>query len=170
MELLSTLGFDGSYFILGLLAGELLLFILLLVMIVKHSNLRKKYNEFMKGADGSSLESTILARFGEVDKLKMDYKTVRSNIDSMKENLLIAFQKSAIVKYDAFKEMGGKLSFSLCLLDDNNDGIILTSMHSSREGCYTYVKEIIKGESFVILSEEEKEALTEAKNKKNYMG
>ncbi len=71
----------------------------------------------------------------------------------------------AVIKYDAFQEMGGKLSFSLCMLDETNNGFIITSMHSTREGCYTYVKEIIKGESFVLLSEEEKEALDEAKNK-----
>ena len=70
------------------------------------------------------------------------------------------------MKYDAFKEMGGKLSFSLCLLDDENNGFILTSMHT-REGCYTYVKEIIKGESFVVLATEERRALEEAKNKRN---
>ena len=51
------------------------------------------------------------------------------------------------------------------MLDETNNGFIITSMHSTREGCYTYVKEIIKGESFVLLSEEEKEALDEAKNK-----
>ena len=123
----------------------------------------------MQGADGTSLESSILTRFQEIDKLKTDSRHIMSTLDKVKENLLIAYQKVGMVKYDAFKEMGGKLSFSLCLLDDNNDGFILTSMHSSREGCYTYIKEIIKGESFVILSEEEKQALKEAVNKKNYM-
>ena len=44
----------------------------------------------------------------------------------------------------------------------------MTSMHT-REGSYTYIKEIIKGESFVILAEEERSALEEAKNKKNFM-
>ena len=52
------------------------------------------------------------------------------------------------------------------MLNDKNDGFIINSMHSTREGCYTYVKEIIKGESFVILAEEEKEALEMALNSK----
>jgi hypothetical protein len=42
-------------------------------------------------------------------------------------------------------------------------------MHSSREGCYTYIKEVIKGESFVQLADEEKQALDEAKNSRKYM-
>lgn len=63
-----------------------------------------------------------------------------------------------MVKYDAFNEMGGKLSFSLALLDQKNDGFIINAMHS-REGCYTYIKEIIDGNSVIVLAEEEKEAL-----------
>ena len=63
-----------------------------------------------------------------------------------------------MVKYDAFHEMGGKLSFSLALLDQKNDGFIINAMHS-REGCYTYIKEILNGNSIIVLAEEEKEAL-----------
>ena len=59
--------------------------------------------------------------------------------------------------------MGGKLSFSVALLDDNNDGFIINAMHS-REGCYTYIKEIVKGESYIILGDEEKQALEIALN------
>ena len=68
------------------------------------------------------------------------------------------FQKVGLVKYDAFHEMGGKLSFSLVLLNEMNDGFVLNAMHS-REGCYTYIKEIVSGNSIIVLSEEEKEAL-----------
>ena len=65
------------------------------------------------------------------------------------------------MKYDAFNEMGGKLSFAIAMLDGNNSGWIINAMHS-REGCYTYIKEIIKGESYIELSEEEAEALDKA--------
>ena len=68
-----------------------------------------------------------------------------------------------IVKYDAFKEMGGNLSFTLCLLDDMNTGFILNTMHG-RDSSYTYIKEIIKGEAYATLGEEEKEALDKAIN------
>ena len=77
-------------------------------------------------------------------------------------------QKCGIVKYDAFNEMGGKLSFALALLDSDNTGWIMNAMHS-REGCYTYVKEILKGESYVELSEEEAEALDRAIYSEDYM-
>jgi len=136
------------------------------ILLVKVSSLTKKYNAFMKGSDGHTLESTILTRFREIDILKEESKYTSEKLNITCETLITAYQKIGIVKYDAFKEMGGKLSFSLCLLDDENNGFILTSMHT-REGCYTYVKEIIKGESFVVLAAEERKALDEAKNKRS---
>jgi hypothetical protein len=75
--------------------------------------------------------------------------------------MLSNFQKVGILKYDAFHEMGGKLSFALTLLDGNDSGYINNSMHS-REGCYNYIKEIVKGESYIELSEEEMESLEKA--------
>ena len=68
------------------------------------------------------------------------------------------------MKYDAFNEMGGKLSFALVLLDKENNGFVMNAMHS-REGCYTYIKEIINGESFIALGNEEQEALDKALGK-----
>ena len=129
-----------------------------IILLVKIGKLTKKYNAFMKGSDGHTLESTILNRFKEIDILKDETNYISEKLNIACETLVTAYQKIGIVKYDAFKEMGGKLSFSLCLLDDENNGFILTSMHT-REGCYTYVKEIIKGESFVVLATEERRAL-----------
>jgi len=135
-----------------------------IILMVKVISLTKKYKLFMKGSDGLSMESAILSRFREIDILKEESKYTSEKLNIACETLITAYQKIGIVKYDAFKEMGGKLSFSLCLLDDENNGFILTSMHT-REGCYTYVKEIIKGESFVVLATEERRALEEAKNR-----
>ena len=70
----------------------------------------------------------------------------------------MVYQKMGLVKYDAFQEMGGKLSFSLAMLDGRNNGHIINAMHT-REGCYTYIKEIIDGNSIIVLSKEEQEAL-----------
>lgn len=168
MKIFDIIGIEIDYIVLALIVMVLISIILAIVVLRKIGKLKKKYELFMKGSDGSNLESTILKRFKEIDNLKDDTTKLKSEITRISETLLTAYQKCSIVKYDAFKEMGGKLSFSMCLLDDNDYGVIITSMHSSREGCYTYVKEIIKGESFVLLSEEEKQALEEAKNKKNY--
>ena len=168
MKLFESLGIDGSYLVLGAFVGILVLFILLLVCLSKLSKMNKKYNAFMKGADGENLEATVLQRFREIDQLNEATGYLSEKLKIVNTTLLNTYQKMGIVKYDAFQEMGGKLSFSLALLDGEDNGFVLTAMHT-REGCYTYIKEIIKGESYVILAEEEKKALEEAKNKKNSM-
>ena len=81
---------------------------------------------------------------------------------------MITYQKQGIIKYDAFNEMGGKLSFAMALLDKNNNGFIINSIHS-REGCYTYIKEIVKGESYILLGEEERQALEKAIDEEDLM-
>lgn len=157
------------YIILGLAVFTLILLINIIVLGLKFKKMNKNYKKFMTGASGENLEDQVLTRFADIDNLKADTKKINEDLTKVKENLLIAYQKVGVVKYDAFKEMGGKLSFVMALLDKNNNGILINSVHSSREGCYTYLKEIIKGESFLELSEDEKKALNQALNSNNYM-
>ena len=100
-------------------------------------------------------------RYTDLESVVKVVKQNRLDIRELNRKMDRNYQKIGVVKYDAFNEMGGKLSFVLALLDNRNNGFILNAMHS-REGCYTYVKEIVKGESFVELAEEEAEALDKA--------
>lgn len=155
------LGFESDYVIIGLVAAVLILLILLIVNLVETNKLKKKYKKFMKGKDAKSLEDTLIRRLDQVDELIRTNSINEKNIEKLFHNMKFAFQKVGLVKYDAFNEMGGKLSFSLCLLNETNDGFVLNAVHS-REGCYTYIKEIVAGNSIIVLSEEEQEALTMA--------
>ena len=155
------LGFSSDYILLGLTALVLILIILLIVFIVQMAKLKKRYKIFMQGSTARSLEDTLIYRLEQVDELIEANASNERNIDTIIKNMQGCFQKIGLVKYDAFNEMGGKLSFSLCLLDENNSGFIINAMHS-REGCYTYVKEIIDGNSIIQLAEEEEKALQQA--------
>ncbi len=156
-----------TYIAIGGSALALVLLVVTIILLVMVIGLRKKYRQFMTGSDGKTLESTILKRFSEIDKLKKETKLTAEKLDVTCDTLVNAFQKVGIVKYDAFSEMGGKLSYSLCLLDDKDNGFIISSIHS-REGCHSYIKEIIRGESYVIMSEEEREALQSAQKGTNF--
>ena len=125
MKLFENLGIDGSYLVLGALAGILILFILLLVCLSKIKKMNKKYNDFMKGTEGESLETAILQRFREIDQLNETTGVLSEKIRIISAILSNTYQKIGIVKYDAFQEMGGKLSFSLALLDDEENGPML---------------------------------------------
>ena len=85
------------------------------------------------------------------------------SINSIAKNFQIIFSKYGVEKYDAFDDVGGKLSFALAMLDKDNTGLILDAVHS-RDNCFLYLKEIVKGESYVMLSQEEVEALRKAVN------
>lgn len=142
-----------------------IMFILLLVNMGKSNRLRKRYEAFMQGKNAESLEETLSTRIQQIDQLLVSEKENRENIENISNILLHTFQKVGMVKYDAFHEMGGKLSFSLALLDQENNGFIINAMHS-REGCYTYIKEILNGNSIIVLADEEREALNIALGKK----
>ena len=160
-KILATLGIDPGILGIALFALIIVLFILVINANMKYNRLKSSYNSFMKGKDGRTLEDSIFERFEELDNLTALTIKNRQAIRKINEEMMSNFQKVGIVKYDAFNEMGGKLSFAITLLDGNNSGYIINSMHS-REGCYNYVKEIVKGESYIELSEEEAESLDRA--------
>ncbi|MEY8392555.1 DUF4446 family protein [Lachnospiraceae bacterium 45-W7] len=158
---------DDFLLTIAIMAGVMLiLFILLLVNMGKTRKIRKKYEAFMQGKNAESLEDTLILRLQQVEELLENEKQNREDIQLITDSLKSTFQKIGMVKYDAFHEMGGKLSFSLALLDQKNDGFIINAMHS-REGCYTYIKEILNGNSIIVLAEEEKEALAIAMGEEN---
>ena len=160
-KILEALGIDLGILIIALFALILILFILIISVNMKYTRLKSSYNSFMRGKDGKTLEDSIFERFEELDHLTELTLKNRQAIRKVNEEMMSNYQKVGIVKYDAFQEMGGKLSFALTLLDGNNNGYIINSMHS-REGCYNYIKEIVKGESYIELSEEEAESLDRA--------
>ena len=152
---------DPAYIFIVMLVLMAGLIVAAVISIRRLYRLEDKYNKFMKGNNGKALEDVIENRFEQVDKLLAENKKKTKEILDIMENLKIAVQKVGIVKYDAFNEMGGKLSFALVMLDKENTGFVINAMHS-REGCYTYIKEIIRGESYIPLGTEEKEALKKA--------
>ena len=115
----------------------------------------------MRGKDMESMEELIMKRFDDMDKMLEDTEKNVNDIKTLFDNMKDTVQKAGVVKYDAFNEMGGKLSFALAMLDGNNTGFVINSMHS-REGCYTYIKEIIDGKSYIPLGAEEQKALNQA--------
>lgn len=165
-SIFDIIGIDPGYLILALLVLVLAFIVLCIILLVKVKKLDTRYKKFMQGKNGDELEQVIYERFAELDIMQQIAKEHALEIKNLKRQFRSSYSKIGIVKYDAFKEMGGTLSFVLVLLNDRNNGFMMNCMHS-REGCYTYVKEIINGESYIALSEEEKEALKNAINMKD---
>lgn len=160
-KILENIGIDPFYIFVIVFFIQIVLFILLISANMKYNRLKASYSSFMKGKDGKNLEDSIFERFDMLEELSEMARENRNNIRDIYQKIENNYQKIGIVKYDAFHEMGGNLSFALTMLDQNNNGWILNAMHS-REGCYTYIKEIVKGESYIELAEEERESLEKA--------
>lgn len=158
----TVFGINIKTFCVILLVLLVILLILLIAIINKLNVMVRKYEALMSGKKGADLEKIIRVRFKEMDQVKANAKRVTKEHKEIKRSLKSCYSKLGIVKYDAFEQMAGKLSFVIALLNEDNSGFVFNSMHS-REGCFNYAKEIIKGESYIPLSDEEKEAIEKAK-------
>lgn len=159
---LSQIGLDSldlGIVILALAVLLLIVIILLIVLLCKYSKLKKRLDRFLQGSDGKSLEQDIIGLIEDNKFIKNTTESNKKDIRILYKNLESAYQKMGLVKYDAFNQMGGQLSFSLALLDENNNGFIINSVHST-EGCYSYTKEIKYGTCSISLGKEEEEALS----------
>ena len=160
-SILNSIGIDPGLILIGLAVLTLISLITTLICFTQYKKLYRRYDMFMRGKDAETLEDTILDLMDEASFLRAEDRENKDRIQSMAFQVRAGYQKTGIVKYNAFKGMGGNLSFVIALLDDNNSGFILNSVHS-REGCYMYIKDVVEGKTEVLLGNEEKEALEQA--------
>ncbi|WP_072524352.1 DUF4446 family protein [Clostridium sp. Marseille-P3244] len=156
--ILESMGVDPFYLFVVVFILLIALIIIYSMLNYKYKRLLRSYSTFMRGKNGKDLEKSIFKKFEQLEEISQQVDQNKAQIQEIFRQMEGHYQKAGIVKYDAFQEMGGTLSFVLTMLDSNNNGWIFNAMHS-REGCYTYIKEIIKGESYIELSEEERQCL-----------
>ena len=160
-SILNQIPFDPAYIIGGLLALVILLLILAVANMMQIKSLSRKYDYFMRGKDAETMEDVILDEMDELRSLRAEDRANKDSIRSLNRNFRASFQKYGVVKYNAFKGMGGNLSFAFAMLDYTNSGFILNCVHS-REGCYLYIKEVDMGKTDIVMGNEEQEALEQA--------
>lgn len=160
-DMLSNLPFDPIYLIIGSCSLSLILLIAFIVCIIKMNKLYRRYDRFMRGKDAETLEDTMIEILDQMKDLNAKDRANKDMMKVLSKQVKDSFQKIGFVKYNAFKGMGGNLSFVLAMLDDNNNGFVLDAVHS-REGCYLYLKEVEEGATEVLLGNEEQEALEQA--------
>lgn len=147
--------------LIGLISLDVILILFIVFIFIKYRSLYRSYDYFMRGKTAESLESTIVDIIEDIKHLRSEDRANKDAIRVLNKNQRSSYQKFGLVKYNAFKGMGGNLSFALALLDYTNSGFVLNSVQS-REGCYVYVKVVDRGQTEVLLGSEEKEALEQA--------
>ncbi len=158
---LFSLGFDPVFLVAVIAAVALVALVVAIIAMLRCTRMWRRYDRFMRGKDARSLEEIINQIVGEVTALSERQDELEKATREVVRDSKGSFKKIAIKRYNGFKESGGKLSFSFALLDQENNGFLMTCMHANGPS-YTYLKEIIRGESYVSLSAEETEVLEEA--------
>ena len=132
--------------------------ILAIALAARVNRLNRGYS-LLQGRDDSETFVDVVARNVEaMDELRDDVGGMRSEIKRLRYELGDAVRHVSVVRYDAFNDLAGRLSFSAALLDDAANGLVLTSIHARSE-TRLYIKGIRAGDSDNPLSPEEKQAV-----------
>lgn len=146
------------------MATIVLVIALLVYCVILHirlGSLKKKYDFFMQGDNGASLERKLSVEVSEIRDAAKGLETMMAEQAAIRNIQSNTIQKIGFVKYNAFENIGNDLSFALTLLDGNNNGICISSIYGRNES-RIFSKPIVKGKSLVSLSQEELESLNEA--------
>lgn len=146
------------------MATIVLVIALLVYCIILHirlGSLKKKYDFFMQGENGASLERKLSVEVSEIRDAAKGLETMMTEQAAIRNIQSNTIQKIGFIKYNAFENIGNDLSFALTLLDGNNNGICISSIYGRNES-RIFSKPIVKGKSLVSLSQEELESLNEA--------
>lgn len=143
-------------------AALLLLIILLLVMFLRAAKkvqvLQEKYDYFTKGTENVDIGELLTETLSEVRAGRMEMEKLSVRCNDLRVQLQDCVQKVGVVRFNAFEDTGSDLSYSVALLDENNDGVVLSSIFGRDEN-RCYAKPIKNGKSEYPLSKEEVQAL-----------
>ncbi len=123
--------------------------------------LRKRFDTALGGKSRKSLEALLSQNFEQMQQINVKLQHLGEEYERLAAATSLASQKISIVRFNPFGDTGGDQSFCLAVLDAQDSGYVLTSIHG-REGARMYVKPVDFGESKHTLSAEEQQALTQA--------
>jgi hypothetical protein len=146
-------------FVAAGLAG--LAILLCLVLAVRIGRLHRAYNALVGGDPSVSFVDAVRRQAAAMDAVRSDVGVLRADLTAARADLSDALRHVAVVRYDAFGDMGGRMSFSAALLDDAGDGLVLTSINGRSE-TRTYAKGVRAGASDHTMSPEEQQAIAYA--------
>ncbi|MFO7807274.1 MAG: DUF4446 family protein [Candidatus Moraniibacteriota bacterium] len=149
------------------IAFSALLVIWLILVQRRLSALKNNQEILFTGKKGKDLETIILENKKNISRLIKESEDLYDITAKINRHSLKSIHKVGLLRFNPFREIGGDQSFSLALLDDNNNGAVLSSLYS-REGVRIYAKSIQNGVSVKYpLTEEEKQAISMASIEKN---
>lgn len=147
-----------AWIALGAAVATVLALLLALVCLIKLRRLRRNLIVLQGEGDSGDFVSAVAAQVEVVERLRGDVDRSRAQVEQLRLDLSDAIRHVAVVRYDAFNDMGGRMSFSAALLDDAGDGLVISSINGRSE-TRTYAKGVKSGVSDAILSPEEEQVI-----------
>lgn len=151
-----------QYIILAMTALIFLALIIFVNINLKLAKLNRRYEKMMQGINGTNLEGVLFSHIDEVRKTMAKVDQLSSDCQRLDEITKVCVQKVGVVRFNAFEDTGSDLSFAIALLDDSNNGVLISSIFG-RNDSRTYAKPVVSGQSTYFLTEEEKQALNQAR-------
>ena len=146
-------------FLLMLFGGLIILLILYVSNCIKLNKLRKSYMIFMnKLGNGNNIDEMLKNYINEVEKVANKNEEIISYCKRLDKNVSKCIKKIGMVRYNAFRDTGSDLSFTLALLNEYNDGIVLNGIYA-RDMSNIYAKPIKDGKSEYKITPEEQKAI-----------
>jgi hypothetical protein len=139
------------------LSGLFIVVLFLLIMnMTQLSKVRKRYNQMINGGSPENVEQILIGVQNNINQLTKQNKLQLVEIEQIKQQMRKMKSRLGVQRYNAFSQDGGSdLSFSIVILDEEHDGVVLTGIHG-REQTFIYAKPVEKGQSTYSLSPEEK--------------
>ena len=164
MFLNNLVNYIAAHEVALLLASMLLILVLLILVIytmVRLSTMRARYREMMRGTQADDLEGMLIQHIHEVERVAATNAQILEENESIRQFIRHSVVRVASMRFRAFEDMGGDLSYAVAMLDANNDGVIFSSIFA-RADSRSYIKPIKNGSSDYPLTDEEKGVLREA--------
>ena len=147
--------------VIAALVVALLALVLAAVALVRLGRIRKDLVLLAADGDAPSFIAAVARKTEEVRGLRTEVDDLTALLARTRTELADALRHVSVVRYDAFGDMGGRLSFSAAMLDDGGDGLVLTAIHGRSE-TRSYIKGVKGGSSEASLSPEEQQAVSYA--------
>ena len=123
----------------------------------------RSQHQVLTADGGTDVLSVLAGQNATIARLRAEVAAVRGDQEAVRGDVAQSLRHVAVVRYDAFGDMGGRLSFSAALIDDRGDGLVLSSIHARGES-RTYAKGVVHGAGDVTLTPEEQQALAAARD------
>jgi hypothetical protein len=153
-----------QYVLLGMTALILIALIIFININIKLTKLNRRYRKLMQGMDGANIERLLVEHIEEVRQAVKKVDELSANCSQLNQFVKGCVQKVGVVRFNAFEDTGSDLSFALALLDQEDNGVVISSIYGRNEN-RVYAKPVSGGQSSYYLTAEEKTALQQAQEK-----